>query len=544
MTRTFLAVIFWIFASVSALAQEAWFEVEALNPGLGEVADDIDRSTPQSTLEALLFLARNGRFIDAANLLDLSGMETELQRDRGPVLARKLATVIDRKVVIDWGDIVDRPDALDANAPSENAVAGQARRSIRLWLLDLDGREVEIRLNRLKAAQSDAVWLFSRQTVANIEALYAVYGPTALELALPDGLREKAFWGMQWWEVLGLPLAIAVAVLAGWLVFRTLSFAAGHANRKIYRDVLNAMRAPLIVAVITSVMAWATRELFVFSGLIDTVLSPLIVLGFVWAALHMVINVIDAILDRLVRLDDMDLAEIGHDKNRRLATRVSAGRRALIVAIVLVGGGMVLSSAKVFDNLGFSILASAGALTLILGFAARNVLGNIMASMQIAMNQSARIGDKILFKDHLCHVERIHFTYVQLRDWTGTRLVVPVEEFVSESFENWSMQEPELTRLIILKLDHRADVRELRDAFEEIVGEVDQKELGSSDGRIVRVTDHDVFGQEVTFCLPCANPNTAWDVSCEVREKLIRRAQELQANGAAMFPDAEPAEAV
>ncbi len=543
MFRILFAAFLWIGLSLPALAADPWFEVDTLNGGLTAPPEDFDRSTPQATVEALRAAAADRDFALAAHLLDLTGIERADQSEMGPILARKLSSIIDRKVVIDWEELSDRPDALDASASSEDPLAGQTRRSLRLWLLKLDDRPIEIRLNRVKPAGGDPVWVFSRQTVENIEPLYIAYGPTALEMAMPRALREQAFWGMRWWEVIGLPVTLVLAALAGWIVFRALSIMANRSNSKTLRDVLKATRAPAVTATVTAVLAWATQQLFVFSGLIDTIISPLIVLGFVWAALHLVINVIDAILDRLIRFDDMDLSELGHDHNRRLATQLAAGRRALIIAIFLIGVGLVLSTAKVFDNLGLSLLASAGAVTLVLGFAARNVLGNIMASMQIAMNQSARIGDKIKFKDHLCNVERIHFTFVQLREWTGTRLVVPVEEFVSCTFENWSMQEPEITRLITLKLHHQADVEDLRRAFEEIAQGMDQDELGSDEDRKVAVTGHDVFGQEVTFCLPCANPNTAWQIECTMREKLIRRAQEIEDRGAPMFPEVKPAEA-
>ncbi|WP_247677002.1 MULTISPECIES: mechanosensitive ion channel domain-containing protein [unclassified Leisingera] len=136
-----------------------------------------------------------------------------------------------------------------------------------------------------------------------------------------------------------------------------------------------------------------------------------------------------------------------------VVTRLAAARRAFVVAAVLIGGGVFLSQSNIFRNLGFTILGTAGTLTLILilGFAARRVLGKIIASLQIALNQSAKIGDRIVYNDYLCHVERINFTYVQLRDWDGIRLIVLVEEFISTPFENWTMKEPKMLRIIKLK---------------------------------------------------------------------------------------------
>lgn len=243
-----------------------------------------------------------------------------------------------------------------------------------------------------------------------------------------------------------------------------------------------------------------------------------------------------------MELDDEDLKQIGQNDSREMATKVSLARRMLIIVIVLVGFGIVLAEADVARTFGFSLLASAGAMTLLLGFAAREVLSNIMASMQIALNQSARIGDKIVYNGQICNVERINFTYVLLRVWTGVRLVVPVNEFVSETFENWTMKEPQMKRLIELRVAHAAQVSELRDLFFEVLKEVDQDEIGDSDDHEVLVTSQDIFGQEITFCLSCANPNTSWALSCDVREKLIEQMQKLERSGTVVFPDIDAVE--
>ncbi|WP_145976958.1 mechanosensitive ion channel family protein, partial [Leisingera aquaemixtae] len=184
------------------------------------------------------------------------------------------------------------------------------------------------------------------------------------------------------------------------------------------------------------------------------------------------------------------------------------------------------------------------ALTLILGFAARRVLGNIIASLQIALNQSAKIGDRIVYNDYLCHVERINFTYVQLRDWDGTRLIVPVEEFISTPFENWTMKEPKMLRIIKLKCAHNADVDALREAFDDIVSELDKDELGDPDDAKVRVAGQDVFGKDVWFALPCADPNTSWDAACKAREMIIAAGNRIaEERGIDIFPEVRPAEA-
>jgi len=274
------------------------------------------------------------------------------------------------------------------------------------------------------------------------------------------------------------------------------------------------------------------------------VLVPTAWLGLIGAGLWFVVNCVEVILDHLTQVEETDLTLKEEVHKRTTATRISAARRVFVVAVVLVGGGIFLSQTNVFQNLGLTLLGTAGAVTLVLGFAARSILSNIMSSLQIALNGSAKIGDRIVFNDALCHVERIHFTYVQLRDWDGTRLVVPVTEFVSTPFKNWTMQEPEMLRIVKIKLSHTADVDALRDAFDKVIDELDEKYVGNRDDVCVRVAGQDVLGKDVWFLVPCADPNTSWEAACDAREGIMAEIHKLaEKEGVDYFPQATAAEA-
>ncbi len=532
-----LAIVAMLGLSSGTMAQDGYFEIDALNPGLGDPPDRVMRDTPQSTVETLMAATDAADFDAAAHLLDMRDVPAGNQPVSGARLARQLATVIERKVVLDWNRLPDRPDGADATTAANDALAGQPRRSIRIWLLDLDGRPVPLRINRVKPGDGDPVWVFSRETVDNIPPLFARYGPSPLESSLPDVLRERTAIGLMRWEILAIPLVVALAVLTGWLVARIFAMAARRNGNALLGNILSSIRGPAIFAAVTFVVSVCTTSLFVFSGRIDAVLSPLIAIGFVTATLLLVVNAIDAVLDRLVGMQGIDLSKARQDGNRELATKVSAFRRAVIVVVVLVGAGIVITEANVFRSLGLSLLATAGAITLVLAFAARRVLANVMSSLQIAMNGSARIGDRVVYNGYLCHVERINFTFVQLRDWDGTRVVVPVEEFASNTFENWTMQAPEMLRIIKLKFAHGIDVDALRPIFDEAVRDLDRDELGDLDSMAVNVAGQDTFGVEVWFSLPCADPNTSWNMACQAREAILARAAELDHDGRPVFPD-------
>ncbi|WP_299658033.1 mechanosensitive ion channel family protein [uncultured Tateyamaria sp.] len=532
------------FAQTEACETTRWYCVEGLNDGLDAPGDIIAQDTPRAAIESLLFFAERDAWGYAAHLLDLSNIPEEEQAVRGAELARALDTVISRKAVIDWDLVRDRPDGIDAQASSDQAMAGEPRKSLLLWTLDLGARPAAIRLARVKPDGGEPVWVFSRQTVDNIPALFERYGPNGFEAYLPAALTEKTAVGFMWWEIIGLPILMVLALLVGRWVWVTLNWVSGRVERRVIKDIVRSVRGPAATGAATGLALLIGSSVFVFSGQISTILTPVAWLGLLASGLWFIINAVEVVLDRLTQFDDVDLTNQQDVHMRTTATRVAAARRAFVVVVILVGGGVFLSQTNIFQNLGLTLLGTAGALTLVLGFAARRVLGNIMASLQIALNQSARIGDRIVYNDYLCHVERINFTYVQLRDWDGTRLVVPVEEFVSTAFENWTMKEPEMLRIIKVKCAHDADVGLLRDAFMGILDELDQDQLGDRDSAKVRVAGQDVFGKDVWFALPCSDPNTSWDVACDARERLLAAGTRIaEDRNVVIFPDANAAEA-
>ncbi|MGR3433888.1 MAG: mechanosensitive ion channel family protein [Shimia sp.] len=540
MLRHILLLLALLCAPAAAAAQgaEFWFTTDRINPGL-EAPAALDRDTPHATMEGFLDAARTEDWARAANYLNLGGVPEAAQRDEGETLARELHSVIDRKIGIPWDDLLDRPDALDARASSDSATAGATRRSILVGMLEVGDRPLSIRLSRIKPEDGPAVWLFSEQTVRNVHPLFDRYGPSLIEKQMPPWMRAEAIWGLFVWELLAVPVTLAIAVLAGWLTFCILS----PRGPQLAARVLRAIRPGMTLIAFTAALT-ALSQIFVFSGAISSILDPLVTAGYVFALIWLLANAIDTIIDRLVTFDGDDLTEVGdgQEQKRELATRLSAARRALLFVVFVVGVGVILAQSNLARTLGVSLLASAGVIGLIFGFAARHVLGNILACLQISLNQSAKVGDKIMYEGYLCSVERIHFTYVQLRVWTGERLVVPVSEFVSNSFENWTMQESDQIRTVTLKLAHTADIDHVRSIYEEALDEIDGPH-GPQESRGVHVVGQDVFGQDVLFKVPSTDPNASWAMACEARERIVAKARQQGTDARPLLPDVQAAAA-
>ena len=504
-----------------------WFSVDRINSGLADPRE-VDRETPQATLESFLAYGRSSAWSSAVHLLDLREVPSELRAEVGPQLAERLYRVLKRRVWVDWERTADRPDG-QIIGNSDDPVAGEPRRSIRLAVLDLGDRPVPIRMNRLKPENGDPVWLFSRQTVENVDALHAVYGPTPLEEAMPKALRADLFLGLELWEALLVPVLFLLAFASGALAYRTFRRLEHSADGKLVSRIAGSLKLPFALFAGGLTFWLFAKYVISFNGVVSLFLGPLVTGLFVLAGIILVARTADAFVTMAVeeKVEDVDAPEETSEANRAFISNVSGARRLAIVVLTLLGVGIVLSQTNLLTNLGFAALGTASVFTLILAFAGRAVLSNIMASLQIAFSKPARIGDTLMFRGDWCTVERIHFTYVELRVWDDRLLIVPVNEFVSESFENLTKNGAELVRTVFLTLDHRASVDQLRDVFLEWVQE--DERVTDKESAAAEVYAHDRSGTRVRFRFKGYDPSTSWTAALEIREMLLRRATELEA---------------
>ncbi|MEN3792585.1 mechanosensitive ion channel family protein [Fulvimarina sp. MAC3] len=518
-----------------------WFEVESLNAGLPPMPRFVDRDTPRGMMETFWFAAEVKDWDRAMYTLNFNEISPEIRAEVAPLLTERLFDILQRGYVLDWGTFSDRPDALDAMASSKNPMAGEPRRSIRIATLDLPNRPASIRIERVKTPNGDPVWVFSDETVVNINQLYEVYGPSELERAMPKFLQQNAFWTLKWWEVVAIPLVcFAAFMFAAWAYH-----AVGRARRRkphpMVKNILDSVQIPVALFAFVGTFFLVKEFLFTFSGPVSRFVDPLQIFLLVVALALIAVRIVDAVLERLVTDNMEDITQNQDADTRDLYTNISAVRRIAVVVAILVGAALILIQTDASNTLGFSLLASAGAVGLILAFAARTVLSDIMASLQIAIAKTARIGDAILWKGDWCYVEKIKFTHVQARSWDHRRLIIPVSELVSNTFENWSKQDPKIVKLVELRLDHRADVDALREVFNEFV-ESEEDITDKSEAK-VQVVGHDHTGMLVRFLAPAPDPAKGWDMQCRMRERVLSYAAKLEdkvgkepAGQAAYFP--------
>jgi small-conductance mechanosensitive channel len=159
-----------------------------------------------------------------------------------------------------------------------------------------------------------------------------------------------------------------------------------------------------------------------------------------------------------------------------------------------------------------------------LGLAARPVLSNLLAGIQIAMTQPIRVEDQVVVEGETGSIETITSTYVVVRLWDLRRMVVPLSYFIEKPFQNWTYEGAAQIGAVLLRVGPTVSVDRLRRKLDEIVHQSPRW-----DEKVARleVTDITIDAVELRALVSARTPTQTWDLRCEVREKLLEFLQAL-----------------
>jgi small-conductance mechanosensitive channel len=167
---------------------------------------------------------------------------------------------------------------------------------------------------------------------------------------------------------------------------------------------------------------------------------------------------------------------------------------------------------------GTSILASAGVVGIVLGFAAQKTISNLFAGFQIAMTQPIRLDDVVIVEGEWGRVEEITLTYVIIHIWDDRRLVVPLGYFIEKPFQNWTRATAQLLGSVFVWVDYTLPLDEIRKALKEII---EPNPLWDKRFWNLQVTDATEKTMQIRVLATSADSSKDWDLRCDIREKLI-----------------------
>jgi small-conductance mechanosensitive channel len=203
---------------------------------------------------------------------------------------------------------------------------------------------------------------------------------------------------------------------------------------------------------------------------------------------------------------------------RRVETQARLLSRSAMVLIAIAGAAIALMTFPGARTVGTSLLASAGVIGIVAGLAARPIFSNLIAGMQIALAQPIRMGDVLIIKGEWGTVEEITGTYVVLRIWDQRRLIIPLNWFIENTFENWTRTGSELFGTVVLHVDHATPVDALRAYALKLVGaSPDWDRQGFS----LQVSDVTPRSMEIRIMLSASDSGQLWNLRCYIREEML-----------------------
>jgi small-conductance mechanosensitive channel len=197
------------------------------------------------------------------------------------------------------------------------------------------------------------------------------------------------------------------------------------------------------------------------------------------AAITLVVAILVAVIvDRVLigravrattRLDTGELS-------REARTRLRLIRRLLFLLIILIGVALALSQFTSIKRFATGVLASTAVLGIIIGFAGRQVIANLVSGVLIAITQPIRIGDLVSIGDEVHgRVVDIALTYTRVDAGDGSLVVVPNERVATDVVVNHSAGNASAPVTIDVWLRPDADLEEARTKLER--GEVTSANL-------------------------------------------------------------------
>ncbi|MEM6368808.1 MAG: mechanosensitive ion channel family protein [Myxococcota bacterium] len=321
-------------------------------------------------------------------------------------------------------------------------------------------------------------------------------------------------------SVIGLGGILAVALLA-WSVHSLVLWGLNRRISEEARQLGKGLRRSTRVLVMFGAVL-ATRPLWQLPGdwseLIGHLTKSALIAIVAWVAVAFVSTVSH------LYLEGHDMTSDDNLEARRQHTKVRVLRRSLNITIGTFALGAVLYNIPYLRQFGVSLFASAGVAGLAIGIAARPVLSNLIAGIQLAITQPIRIEDAVLVENEWGWIEEITATYVVVRIWDWRRLVVPLTYFVENPVQNWTRQSGSIIGSVFLHLDYKAPIGELRQKLNELL---DDSSLWDGNVRALQVTEARRDALEVRALMSAKTSPIAWDLRCEIREKLIGWLQQV-----------------
>ena len=390
-------------------------------------ARELGDAVPAGAMLGFIEAARAGDWETASRYLALDAIPPTDRAAAGPRLARRLKTVLDRTLWIDFDRLSVDPqgrhdDGLDPDLDRIGTIETAER------------GEVQVLLERT-TEDGAAVWRIAAATVALIPVLYDEFGYGPLIALLPDPFFELHFLDVQLWQWLGLVALLVAVYLLAWvatqLVQRAVRPLVARTDTEMDDELIGSLGAPLLFGFAVLFFAVALPLLLLaepVEAFLERLLKGLGVVALSWAALRLV-DVLSAALGR--RLERQD--------KRAVASIIPLGRRAAKVFLLAIAIVVLLQNVGVNVT---GLIAGLGVGGIAVALAAQKTIENVFGGVSVISDQPVRVGDFCRFGDgKVGTVEEIGLRSTRIRTLDRTLVTIPNADFAQRELESYTARD-------------------------------------------------------------------------------------------------------
>jgi small-conductance mechanosensitive channel len=311
-----------------------------------------------------------------------------------------------------------------------------------------------------------------------------------------------------------LAMAALIALAVHWIGVRLLRPLLNE-RHPYWSALLHATKGPTRLALLVVALAIAVPAASFdpdVSDVLGKILSIATIVLIGWIAVTAVRLAGDLYISR-ARAEGVDILVA-----RKHVTQVRILRQVVDTLIIVLTVSSALMTFEPVRQYGVSLFASAGVAGLVAGLAARPMLSNLIAGLQIAATQPIRLDDEVVFESQWGRVEEINSTYVVLGLWDLRQLIVPLSYFIEKPFENWTRDSTTLIGSVVFHVSYHAPIERLREKAIEIV-----KASPYWDGDVAKlqVQDAKESSLELRVIASARTSSEVGELRYQIREKMI-----------------------
>jgi small conductance mechanosensitive channel len=167
-------------------------------------------------------------------------------------------------------------------------------------------------------------------------------------------------------------------------------------------------------------------------------------------------------------------------------------------------------------------MAGAGITALIIGFAAKSTLANLISGLSLAIYRPFRIGDIVTMENEYGTIEDITLRHTVVLTWEHKRLIIPNEKMDSISLINYSIIDPKMLCRVEIGVSYDTDIDLARRLILEEAYRCPHRDTEADDPS-VRVISHGDFSIGLRLYLWVSNVDNYWSAKWWILEQVKKR---------------------